>query len=420
MLPLNKSYRICLILLLFLFITFLLPFLPGPDNMYWIPWTSNLFSRGLRNAYSGSGDNYLPLYQYFLWFLAKISGSETAIVQNISYLRCFTLFFEMLSLWYVYKWIDKKADLLLLVFFNILNIAFSYNTILWGQVDGMLSALVFISLYYGQKESPVLSAIWFILALNFKLQTIIFLPLWGLLFLNNIIYSPKLKTIFFPLLALITLQILLVIPFSWSTNGLHDLYEVVFGKGSVDCFPVISMGARNMWVFLVHGNLSKTPDSGILFGNITYKKAGILLFLIFSFFALLPVIKEVLKNIKKARIEKSLIDKQCLWLVSALIPLLFFYFNTQMHERYCHPAFIFIIAYTFYTKDFTAYILFSLAYFLNLEILLKAMHLYNYNTFIFKPEVISALFAITIVYLFVKLYKLPSAKKHQIHNLSNE
>jgi hypothetical protein len=89
-------------------------------------------------------------------------------------------------------------------------------------------------------------------------------------------------------------------------------------------------------------------------------------------------------------------------LVGALIPLLFFFFNTQIHERYSHPAFLFIIAFSFLRKRYFLYIIFSIAYFLNLEKALRAFDL-HYSTFIFGNRFIAGLYLITIIVLFREL-----------------
>src|SRR5687768_8226676 len=115
---------------LFIFITYLMPYVTGheSDKNFWIIWSTHIYNNGLSNAY-GSGTDYLPLYQYFLYFFGKFFKNADAIVANINYLRCFTLLFEFLGLWYVYKWIDKQFSYFLIAVFSILNISFSYNTI---------------------------------------------------------------------------------------------------------------------------------------------------------------------------------------------------------------------------------------------------------------------------------------------------
>ena len=119
---------------LFIFITYLMPFVIGheSDKIFWITWATHIYNKGLSNAYD-SGTDYLPLYQYFLFFFGKFFKSAEAVAVNINYLRCLTLVFEFLGLWYVYKWVDKQFSYFLIAIFSLLNIAFSYNTVFWGE-----------------------------------------------------------------------------------------------------------------------------------------------------------------------------------------------------------------------------------------------------------------------------------------------
>lgn len=88
-----------------------------------------------------------------------------------------------------------------------------------------------------------------------------------------------------------------------------------------------------------------------------------------------------------------------------LISLVFFYFNTQMHKRYSHPALLFSGAFAFVNGSYLMYVLCSLAYFLNMEKVLKYLQLENYNTFIFDERVISVLYLTAIILGICLLYK---------------
>ena len=102
---------------------------------------------GLRHAYA-SGTDYLPFYQYIMWIYGKLVHNPDAIALRIGYLRCFTLFFDFLGLWYAYRWLDRKPDFLFLLLFSIHNLSYSYNTDISGQVHGNMYNIIFNSLYY--------------------------------------------------------------------------------------------------------------------------------------------------------------------------------------------------------------------------------------------------------------------------------
>ena len=395
------------------------PCFPGHswDSFCWREWALYIKREGLGNVYH-SWTDYLPLLHYELWLFGKLAGSEKEIVESIGFLRIFTLIFDFVALWYLYKWLGRKIDYLFILFVCLLNIAWSYNSIVWGQHDGVLTAFAFLSLYYGFYNKPVLSGIFLVLALNFKLQAIVFVPIWALLYFNVLLTKPGLKQFILPLLVMLVLQLLILWPFA-EAGVLDELLSVV--TGSVDKFPMISMGAKNIWTFIFNGHTDEVCDGGIWFNGISYKQAGLFMFFTASFIALLPMIINSIRRIKYPALEKLVLKREHLWLASALVVMLFYFLNTQMHERYIHPAFIFIIAYAFNTGNLFAYVLFSIAYFLNLEKELQYLKLDNYETLFFSDIFIAALYFVVIVYLEIKLlraYYAPGSIKEKPFYLS--
>ena len=61
--------------------------------------------------------------------------------------------------------------------FYLLNIAVLYNTLVWGQVDEIMTFFVALSLYFLMRDQPRWAMISYLLAINLKLQSIVFLPL---------------------------------------------------------------------------------------------------------------------------------------------------------------------------------------------------------------------------------------------------
>lgn len=396
-----RALRITIICFLFGFISVLFPYLPGheSDQLLWIRWTRYINTMGLRHAYA-SGTDYLPFYQYIMWIFGKLVHNPDAIALRIGYLRCFTLLFDFLGLWYAYLWLNRKPDFLFLLLFSILNLSYSYNTVIWGQVDGIMSTMIFISLYYAHRKKIILSSIWFILALNMKLQSVVFLPLWGLLCLFAVIDKKSWKEAVYALLAMAAIQLLILLPFMTQKDGLASIWNAAIG--SVGRYPRVSMNAFNFWHLTMQQDPWNVPDDTACLGSLTYKRIGLVLFFAFSLAALWPLVRVVWQKIRRKEITVS---RQEVWLTGSLLAILFFFFNTEMHERYCHPAFLFITAYAFHTKRFPPYVLFSLAYFLNLEKVLQFLKLENYRTLVFDPRFVALLFLVLVIFLFFRLYR---------------
>jgi Gpi18-like mannosyltransferase len=396
----NRVQRAFLLLFVFVFLSVLFPYLPGHegDNQFWADWSWHIRVHGLRNAY-GSGTNYLPLYQWIMWLYGKLVVNPDHIGLRIGYLRCFTLAFDFAGLWFAWKWMDRRVDPLFFLLFNLLNIAYAYNTVIWGQVDGIMTTLVLISLYYAHKQKVIVSSIFVLLAINMKLQAIIFLPVWGLLLLFALLHTRKWLSVLYALLAMAAVQTLILLPFLLQKDALAQVWNVV--THSVDMYPRVSMNAYNFWYWISQKNPWDIVDSTPLLGPFSYKSIGLLLFCLGGLIALWPLLRTVYKKIKG---ENATISKRSVWLGCALVSLLFFFVNTQMHERYCHPAFIFIALWCFDTGKYGPYIIFSLAYFLNLEGVLHFLKLGNYHTVIFHPRFVAVLFALVLLYLFRQLW----------------
>ncbi|WP_276133888.1 hypothetical protein [Polluticoccus soli] len=401
---LSRYLNIAIPILLFALIAFNIKAFPiyDYDNWCWTVWASHDLKEGLSNAYNDPNSpmrtNYLPVFHYILYVFGLICGSEKIINENVHYIKLATLAIDWLGLWYIYKWIDKKIAFYWLVILSLVNIAYSYNTLIWGQVDGIVATFAFISTYYGFHRKTALSALFFILALNTKLQAIIFFPVWGFFYLQHALEQRTLKSFLLPLMAMAATQFVILIPF---LGTIDRILEVAFNL--VGQYPHVSVMAFNYWHIALGDGVWNLPDTGNYIGGITYRQFGFATFFLCSFLALLPMLR-VLYTRMVAGMKRLELTREQVWLICAVLGLCFFFFNTQMHERYSHPAFIFIAAYAFYTKRFLPYIIFSAAYFLNVEKVGAVMHLSNYHTAIYNHVFIAALFGVLLLYLLVKLW----------------
>lgn len=391
-------------LFLFAFITCLLPWFPGlrGDVGCWIGWSTYITNHGIGNAYE-SGSNYMPLYHYFLWFYGKLAGSPEAIKAYIPYLRTFTILFDFWGLWMVCKWGKMKMSYTVLMLISVVNISYYYNSVIWGQVDGIVAALVFAMLYAGWKRNLLLSGIACVLAVNMKLQAIIFIPLWGILVLDTLIARGGLKKTGIMLSGMAVAQGIILLPYIVSKRGIEPIQAII--HNATETYPVVSKSAINFWFCFLDEPMF-VSDTDLVTNNLSYRDAGLMLFFIGSFLAMLPLLRILLQRFLNRTEEAAQLPKEQIWLSAALVGLLFFFFNTQMHERYSHPAFIFITVYCFSRRRFIPYILFSIAYFVNLELVLAWLDIGSgYNFFIFDHSIVVMLFTATIVYLYVLLIR---------------
>ncbi len=377
------------------------------DAIVFGKWAQYSFKNGLGHIYR-FGIDYLPLYTYVLHAYAKLQGSDFLIIKNLKYLSAFTLIFDMLAGYTLYLLLNKYLKNPLKSFgwalFYVLNIMVLYNTLFWGQIDGMVIAIVFASVLLAHFGYFTISIILFLLALNLKLQAAIFLPIVGMLNLKTVIEKFDTQKLFLTLVIALVIELLIIYPF-YKSGDLSLVKNVI--KNSFGKYPFVSYGAFNFWFLVQDINVytaAITPDSKEIFG-LTMNRWGFLLFCFFSFWALYHFAKSyfqlVFEKIKlNFSLEKTLLS-------AALIPLIFFFFNTQMHERYSHPAFLFLVAYAILYKDFLPYFTGTIAHFLSLEYIHRYFNLGQniYDLFFFKTIFIASLYLFTILYLFFRLYK---------------
>ena len=400
--PISDKHRwILLGAMAFVLYNFINPMRQHQDVDFWIKWCLQLKQFGLRNVYLGS-TNYLPLYLYVLWMYTKLQGTAENIIGNIHHLKGFVLVFDFLAAGLIVslvKDITKRGFYFMLL---VLNPIFTYNSFLWGQIDAIHSFFLLAATVAAATKRVSWVFPLFVIALNFKLHSIIFLPLLAVLlipYLNESVYRRK---IILGLLISLFLQMAIILPF-WSVGHLPRLINVIFG--SVDHYPKLSLDAHNIWYWLVDTDPAITHDF-IQLGPMTAKQWGLLLFFISSTILLLPVavvnVKDLLRG-ESASNRHHIIDVALL--TGAMVNMNFFFFCTQMHERYCHLSMIFTAAFCLRNRRWVWLILYFSAYILSQEKVFHYLAWTNYQTFIFQPRFISVIWAAFMLGMYAEIYK---------------
>ena len=416
----NKKYSfgpyftIGVFLVLYIFLALFIPKSGHrSDFNCWTDWTSAIFTKGIGNIYS-HGTNYLPLYQYFLMLFGNLQGSVANIYSNINSLKYLNLLFDVLGVYFVFLFVNAKVKntktSILLSLILLFNLAYLYNTMIWGQVDAIFTAFIFIAFYFSLRNKILLTIIFSLLSLNMKLQAIIFFPFIGLIILPSIIRKFNLKSFLTWIIIPSILQVFILLPF-YLQGDLDKVFTVV--TNSVGTFPKVSLNAYNMWYWLIDDEPMGVLDTNTYEG-MSYYKWGFYSFIVAYMATLFPLFRNrVLLLMNKQNVDLSL---NKLLLIATLIPIVFFFFNTQMHERYSHPMLIFAGTYALLNHKFVIYILLSVAYFLNLELVLDFFNIEKSELFFLNPDFVAALFFAAIIFLFYSLYKRESAVEVQKKN----
>lgn len=234
----------------------------------------------------------------------------------------------------------------------LFNPVLIYNSAIWGQTDSLINLLAISGIYLIFKKKYFYGVFLFLLTFIFKLSLIIYVPIFGLIFLKRI---KDWKKFVFPTIVFLVFIFLLAIPF---TFGDKTPFQWVWYMYTNRVLPrqgsMLNGNAFNFWFFLFSIDFSKSEF--LQFAGITYQLWG----RIFLVLSLIPIwIKFLKSKLTLSNIFKAMI----------LSAFGCFIFLTNMHERYLYPVFPLLTILIFLPKSkFTPkhLILLSIIHFLNL------------------------------------------------------
>lgn len=329
------------------------------DLSCWQDWSGGIAEHGLGGVYETPGLDYLP---GFLWVLAALNFiAGGPIGSQVWLVKAAALTADLLLAIGVARLLARRGRDPLLALLLFLNPALLYNSWVWGQVDGLLTALVGGSALALVAGRPALGVALAVLALNVKPQAIAFLPHLGFLLLH---VAGTWRRDWLRILATLTVvQLAVLAPFLLRDAGDAILRVVVTRVGH---YPVLSMNAYNVWYFASADPMG-APDL-VRVGGVTYRAWGVAAFLAASVAIALPWIGTVRRRWRAYSLDH--IDRE-LFLTLGVAGLAFFLLPTQMHERYLHPAVALLGVDAVLRGRFALYAWTSAAYLLNLEGVLR-------------------------------------------------
>jgi len=259
-----------------------------------------------------------------------------------------------------------------------INPGVAYNTLLWGQTEGLVSGLILICLYLLNKKRPVWALVVFALSLLVKQSAIIFLPLIFIILFKN--FNIKKALISIGALALTTL--VPFIPFAGIGFTSFAFKFFLDASAGQEHQWQASVNALNFW-FLAGQNL--IPDS-VKFLAISYRLISIVITGLLILFILFNFIR------KKYSLENSL-------LAGALINFAVCMFLTRVHERHLLPSLLLLVPFAIKSgRSFALYAIMSFIYFANLYLI------WHGEFFSFDQNILKALSLINVLIFIYFLY----------------
>jgi Gpi18-like mannosyltransferase len=354
-----KRTRIEVFLLFALYLLLLPRVYMDYDMGFWRQWALYIHEHGLSAAYSGTSPiNYFPVFVYGLYVYDLLQGTEANIIIHINDIKVLFVCFDFLPVVVLACFRQRILSYKIPYLYLLLNIAYVFNSLVWGQIDSIYTSLAFLAMvtaiFY-----PVTGILLYLLALNTKPQAIEFLPVMALV----IYYSVRhIKTILAALAGLIALQLVLLLPFI-SNGGVTRLADIALH--SVGRYNNLSICAFNMWYLITRDNPYFIKDTDVYF-LLSYKAIGLILFTASVLMLVIPLAKKI-RRLRTAGMAFDETGYQALFLGTGLLCLYFFYFNSQMHERYAQPIILFFFFYSVASGNYKLYILASIPYFLSLD-----------------------------------------------------
>lgn len=232
---LNITQQLVLLALFFL-LTFSLrpPQIYLDDHRDFTNWTNGIRTQGISNAFRIERFNYGPasahIFSLFGKFVRGQLDEYSVLMRQVFFL------FDLGAIFILMRYLEYNGRNAIRAFYVLFNLAFVYNALIWGQMDGVTTALIFAALVAGLVREPEIAGVLFVLAFNVKPQPIVLLPVLCLILIPTLVRQPsRIVTMF---LAVAGAQLGLLIPFL--RNGAWRDWIAEYANNA-NIFPIASM-----------------------------------------------------------------------------------------------------------------------------------------------------------------------------------
>jgi len=358
-------------------------------------WSRAALNYGVCNIhYHEINCDYPPGYLYILKGVAylyhfvspepddsKFFNIMIKLPPMIADLLCGLLLFYYLF----HKYDFRQAFYAFLIY--LFNPAVMTDSAIWGQSDSVPLLFFFLSLLMSFKKRNTLSYIFLSLSVITKLQYVITVPF---IFELNSRGKDRLPEITRAISICLITVFFLCFSFVINHRAGHIINTIFL---TPDRYNNLSLNAFNLWWLVAKGNGMTESDYTSIFGILTYKKAGIMLFSLCFIMIFTVFCKE---------------DKEEFQIESiALAVFAFFLLLTRMHERYIFPVMLLLAL--LFIKNFKYKILYALLS-INVcfNLLMVLQWIYPANGFRFLDMIDTKFFSIFIAVLNIVLFILLS------------
>jgi Gpi18-like mannosyltransferase len=299
------------------------------------PWGQSIRTLGLFGIYAHERGADLP--PVFMVLLSVSSMPFPALMDNFVTLpfttltKLFPVLAETLLVLIASAWRSVSPRLPLGLAAGIaLNPGLIATSAFWGQLDAIMTFLLTLSILAVSRGQYRASWLWYTAAILMKFQAVILLPLLVILTIKR----AGLLTLSRCLLLALLLFSIVYAPFLYF-SGIQASFRPYLE--AVGLYPVTTANAFNLWYILTPNVWFRLPlllndiplDSSSFVLSLSAKGLGILLLSVFFLVVLLLAYRSARMSTEFA------------W--SAALYVGFFFFPTEIHERYLYPAVVLAI-----------------------------------------------------------------------------
>jgi hypothetical protein len=309
--------------------------IPFDSNLY-AKWSGDAYHNGIFAIYKTAHPDYPPIYLIMLDVVAHLQAITNPVfnlTENPDYivwLKVFPILSDLVIVASAFFWLKDRPKLRLIIpLWLAIAPAIIADSAWWGQSDTVMSMMLVLSVLSLNKDRPRWAWVFLALGLLVKFQSVVLLPMVGVLSLRR--YGIVKTAQGMALAALI--GILMFAPFIL-VSGLAATIDPY--TGAVDRKPSLTINAFNPWHagYLLRDQIDRNGDLLLsdkyeIFGGITLKHAGLLMLALYT--AVISV------NMWRRAEER----REFLW--GTALYYGFFMLPTQMHDRYILPGAIFAI-----------------------------------------------------------------------------
>jgi Gpi18-like mannosyltransferase len=383
--------------------------LPG-DMEYWVRWSQQLTTGGLRSFYATSGADYLPIYPYILFVLGKLYApiqhlAASALGWSLSRDTLYKLpaiIADVLTVHLIYvagrRWSSPAmAGLAATVY--AADPAIIADSARWGQVDSIPAYLMVLALVLLIDERPILCGVVLSLSVLTKPTALVLVPLIAVVLLRR----AQLAALAQLGIAFLATGLAVIWPFVPTGIDVPSFVEQRFGV-TTGTWSFSTMHAFNLWALRQH-NILLVPDSTTWAGVSLHTWGWLLLGGLTL--AVCVVVGLCMPRLPRAQV---ILPAACVLIVG------FFMLLTRIHERHLLPALpLLALTGVLWPRFWPFFIWFSISYLLNLHFVARALFgmpeplLGRWEVPLVSALNLAALVAMTLLLIWTLARSVPSA-----------